>query len=329
MDPVKISGIRDWPTPWTVKDVRSFLGFCNFYHPFIRGFATIAKALNRLTKKDTTWTWGEEQMKAFTTLKTRVTSEPILAHPVLTDQFKLEVHASGFAVGAVLLQRKKDGKKHPVGYYSATLTAAERNYDVYNLELLAIVKALRNWRPLLVGAPHDILIHSDHMNLQYWREPQKISQRVAREFLELQEFPIKIVHVKGRNNGRADALSRRPDYDQGENNNANVTVLPNRLFIQAMINIAVEESPQDKQMIKRWANAHELKKVGQVWYKNTRRVITGNNDKVRVVIARHHNAPVHGHPGIARTIQLIEQNYWWPGMRKEVTEYVRGCAECQ
>jgi hypothetical protein len=106
------------------------------------------------------------------------------------------------------------------------------------------------------------------MNLQYWREPQKISRRVAREFLELQEFPIKIIHVKGRNNGRADALSRRPDYDQGEDDNANVTVLPDRLFIRAMIDIAVRESSQDEQTIRRWANAHELKKVGQVWYKN-------------------------------------------------------------
>jgi hypothetical protein len=117
---------------------------------------------------------------------------------VLNEQFDLEVDASGFAVGAVLLQKKEDRKHHPVGYYSATLNKAERNYDIYNLELLAIVKALRNWRPLLAGSPHNIRVFSDHMNLQYWRDPQKISRRVTREFLELQEFPIKIHHVKGR-----------------------------------------------------------------------------------------------------------------------------------
>jgi hypothetical protein len=102
----------------------------------------------------------------------------------------------------VLLQKKEDGKRHPVGYYSATLNEAERNYDIYNLELLAIVKALCNWQPLLAGSPHDIRVFSDHMNLQYWHDPQKISRRVAREFLELQEFPIKIHHVKGKSNGR-------------------------------------------------------------------------------------------------------------------------------
>jgi hypothetical protein len=100
MDPVKISGIKDWPTLKTVKDVCSFLGFCNFYHPFIRGFTTIARPLNELTRKDTPWTWSLRQQQAFTTLKHRVTSEPILAQPVLNNQFNLEVDTSGFAVGA-------------------------------------------------------------------------------------------------------------------------------------------------------------------------------------------------------------------------------------
>jgi hypothetical protein len=207
MDPVKISGIKDWPTPKTMKDVHSFLGFCNFYRPFIRGFATVARPLNELTRKEAPWAWDTRQQQAFTTLKHRVTSEPILAQPVLNDQFDLEVDASGFAVGAVLLQKKEDRKRHPVGYYSATLNEAEQNYNIYNLELLAIVKALCNWQPLLAGSPHNIWVFSDHMNLQYWRDPQKISRRVAREFLKLQEFPIKIHHVKGKSNGRADALS--------------------------------------------------------------------------------------------------------------------------
>jgi hypothetical protein len=89
MDPIKISGIKDWPTPKTVKDVRSFLGFCNFYRPFIRGFVTVARPLNELTQKDAPWMWTDRQQQAFTTLKHRVTSEPILAQPVLNDQFDL------------------------------------------------------------------------------------------------------------------------------------------------------------------------------------------------------------------------------------------------
>jgi len=130
MDPVKVAGIRDWPTPTTVKQVRSFLGFCNFYRLFIKGFATHARPLNRLTRKDVEWQWGQAEDEAFTKLKTLVTSEPVLAHPNLEEQFEMEVDASGFAVGAVLLQRKEDGKRHPIGYYSATLNEAERNYEM-------------------------------------------------------------------------------------------------------------------------------------------------------------------------------------------------------
>ena len=149
MDPVKIAGIKDWPMLVKVKDVRSFLGFCNFYCTFIRGFANVTKPLNALMKKDHEWDWTLECQQAFDTLKTRVTSEPILAHPELDKQFELEVDASGFATGAVLLQKKDDSKRHPIGYYSSTLNEAERNYDIYNLELLAIVKALKHRRPLL------------------------------------------------------------------------------------------------------------------------------------------------------------------------------------
>jgi hypothetical protein len=271
----------------------------------------------------------DRQRQAFTTLKHRVTSELILAQPVLTDQFDLEVDTSGFAVGAVLLQKKEDRKHHPVGYYSATLNEAKRNYDIYNLELLAIVKALCHWRPLLAGSPHDIQVFSDHMNLQYWHNPQKISRRVAREFLKLQEFPIKIHHVKGKHNERADALSQRPDYDQGENDNMNVTVLPDHLFVRALIEIGAEHNVQDEQVLNKWIDTHELKKVDEVWYKNGRRVITEIGPGTRAVIAAHHNAPAHGHPGIARTIQLVERDNWWPGLRREVTDYVKGCAECQ
>ena len=165
MDLAKIAGIDSWPIPRSATEVRKALGFFNFYHPFIKDFAFIARPLHRLTRKDQEWKWGMEEQEAFDKLKKRVTIEPVLAHAKLEDQFELEVDASGYAVGAVLLQRKEDGKKHPIGYYSATLNEAQRNYDIYNLELLAIVMALKNWRPLLAGSPHKIIIYSDHLNL--------------------------------------------------------------------------------------------------------------------------------------------------------------------
>ena len=111
------------------------------------------------------------------------------------------------------------------------LNKAQRNYNIYELELLAIAECLKHRRPYLTGSPHEIIIHTDHTNLMYWRQPQKISRRIARQVLELEEYNIKLQHVPGKNKGCADALSRRPDYDQGTADNQNVTILPDKLFI--------------------------------------------------------------------------------------------------
>ena len=230
MDPAKVSGVFDWPTPKCVKDVRSFHRFCNFYRAFLAGFSKIALPLNALTKKEQPFVWTTAAQQVFDTLKQKVTEEPVLLHPILTWPFKLEVNASGFAIGAVLMQKGDDDRRHLVGFYFTTLMPAERNYDIYNLKLLAIVKSLRHWHPLLAGSPHKIKVFSDHMNLQYWRDPQKISSRVAREVSELADYDIKIHHLKGSANGQADALSRRPDFDQGERDNEGVVVLPDALF---------------------------------------------------------------------------------------------------
>lgn len=96
-----------------------------------------------------------------------------------------------------------------------------------------MVKALRNWRPLLTGSLHKIKKISNHLNLQYWRDPQKISRRVAREVLELADYDYKIHHLKGKANRRANALSRQPDYNQGEQDNKNMVVLPDTVFVKA------------------------------------------------------------------------------------------------
>jgi hypothetical protein len=275
MDPVKIARIKNWPIPTKVKDVHSFLGFCNFYRPFIQGFAHLARPLNELTCKDAEWSWETRHQKAFDELKTRVTTEPVLAHPILTDPFELEVDVSGFAMGAVLLQKKEDGKKHPIAYYSKTLSAAERNYDVYDLELLAIVNALDHWRPYLTRSPHKIIIYSDHQNLLYWKEPHKISRRVAREVLMLSEYNFEIRHIKGTANGRANALSRRPDYDQGHEDNQNITVLPEQIFVQAM-EVLPNLMTQEESTLKPWIDPHQLKQHQGIWYKDGQQVVTGD-----------------------------------------------------
>ena len=325
MDPAKVAGVKTWPTPTSVKQVRSSLGFCNFYHAFIRGFSHLAKPLNNLTRKDMPWTWGEEQQMAFDMLKERITAEPVLRQPDLAKQFEIEVDSSGFARGAVLLQKGPDNKKHPIAFYSQTLTEAECNYPIKDLEFSTIVYALLNWRAFLAGSPHDIIIHTDHTNLQAWTQPQKISRRVARLVQALEEFPIKLKHISGKANGHADALSRRADYDQGEGDNEDVIVLPEQVFIRTLQTLP----PQNEQTLKPWVNAHNLVKVQGKWWKDNCEVITAEPIERRRLISQYHDPPAMGHPGTSRTLHLLWQHLWWPKIASEVEQYVKGYAECQ
>jgi hypothetical protein len=138
MDPVKVAGVEEWKEPKTVKDIRKFLGFCNFYRCFIRNFSSIAKPLNTLLKKDVKWNFGNTEKMAFEQLKKLICEEPVLIQPDQTKPFEVEVDASNYAVGAVLMQRDDKNVLHPVAFFSKTMNEAQRNYDVYNKELLGL-----------------------------------------------------------------------------------------------------------------------------------------------------------------------------------------------
>jgi len=139
MDPGKLKGISEWPAPTTVKQVREFLGFGNFYRRFIRHYSEIAKPLNDLTKKDQKFLWTETCQNAFNELKKRFTEEPVLMMPDQTRPFQIECDASKYASGAVLTQTDTNGNRHPCAFISKTFTATERNYEIYDRELLAII----------------------------------------------------------------------------------------------------------------------------------------------------------------------------------------------
>ena len=175
MDPIKVAGVDGWKPPKNLTELQGFMGFINFYRRFTKGFSKIAKPLNKLTKKGVIWEWTPKRQQVFETLKRLICSEPVLLMPMLENPFEMEVDASSFAIGATLSQQDELQRWHPVAYFSETLSEAERNYDIYDQELLAIVKSLRHWQTYLTGAPHQIVIHTDHANLLYWKEPQKIS----------------------------------------------------------------------------------------------------------------------------------------------------------
>jgi RNase H-like domain found in reverse transcriptase len=174
MDPVKTNAITDWPTPTTKKELQSFLGFMNFYRRFIKDFAKVAAPLNKLTGK-IDWIWEEDQQWVFNTLKKIVTSDPILVLPNETGKFIIECDASDYATGAILSQQQEDGTYRPVAFLSHAMTPAERNYDIHDKELLAIVRCFTAWRPFLLGYGQQTDAYSDHQNLTYFRQPQDLT----------------------------------------------------------------------------------------------------------------------------------------------------------
>ena len=177
-----------------------------------------------------------------------------------------------------------------------------------------------------------MIVHTDHANLQYWKEPQKINQRIAREAVELSEYKIKLKHIPGRENRRADMLSRRPDYNQGEKDNQNVVVLPEQLFIRrGTISYIPDEPPQqDEGIVRQWAGTHNLKKKNGEWWKGQCKVITGGEEEGHKIIQAYHDLPAYSHPGINQTRRdLVSKYYWWPQLSQNIQDYVKGCADCQ
>ena len=171
MDPIKVAGVADWKTLKNVKDIRKFLGFCNFYQHFIRGFSQIAKPLNDHLKKGGQWVWEEPENKAFEELKRWICEEPVLLQPDQKKPFKVEVDASNYAIGAMLMQKDDNNILHPVAFFSKTMNQARRNYNVYSCELLALVETCRHWRHYLHQPAHTVKVHTNHTNLLYWKNP--------------------------------------------------------------------------------------------------------------------------------------------------------------
>ncbi|KAF5315388.1 hypothetical protein D9619_007461 [Psilocybe cf. subviscida] len=235
MDPVKVEGVSKWPEPENVKDVQSFLGFVNFYRRFIKDFADLARPLHDLTKKGTVWRWSPRQQQAFDDLKKSVTSSPVLVFPDDNKPYKLEADSSDYATGAVLSQEGSDGKWHPVAFMSKSLSEVERNYDIHDKEMLAIIRALDEWRHYLEGTQHTFEIWTDHKNLEYFMTAQKLTRRQARWSLFLSRFDFTLHHRPGKSSQKPDALSRRSDHAKGDKDNQDIVLLkPSYFKIQAL-----------------------------------------------------------------------------------------------
>ena len=208
VSPSKIEAVREWPTPTSVRQVRSFVGLANFYRKFIKGFSAIAKPLTELTKKDIPFQWGAEQTKAMNELKKALCTAPVLLLPDLAKPFVVHTDASSFALGGVLQQDKGHGLQ-PIAYESRKLNNAERRYSAYERELLAVLHACTTWRHYLFG--RHFTLKTDHHSLRYMFSQEKFTGRIFKWMEQLQQYDFEVEHIPGWKNLVADALSRRDE----------------------------------------------------------------------------------------------------------------------
>lgn len=206
--PDYLKAIREYPVPTDVRKVRRFVGMANFQRSFIQDFAKTAEPLTSLTKKNVKFVWGPRQDNAFNTLKAALLKSPVLCFPDYDLPFYLFVDGSTTAVGAVLTQMVPDskGQYRIIGYFSKSLSASERKWDPFKIELAAIVYAIRNFRHHVFMSP--IIVFSDHRPISYLHEKAPLLPQIARWMMELQEYHLKIVYIPGEKNCMADALSR-------------------------------------------------------------------------------------------------------------------------
>lgn len=206
-DPQKILKIQEWPVPTSVSEVRQFVGLASYYRRFVRNFASVACPLYELTKKNAHFRWTPPCQEAFESLKTLLTSTPILGYPHDSGELILDTDASNVGIGSVLSQ-VQDGEERVLAYGSRRLSTTEQNYCTTRRELLAVVEFATHFRQYLLG--RQFVVRTDHSSLQWLIRMKEPEGQLARWLEKLGEYDFRVVHRPGRHHANADALSRRP-----------------------------------------------------------------------------------------------------------------------
>ncbi|KAG7003723.1 Transposon Tf2-9 polyprotein [Fusarium oxysporum f. sp. conglutinans] len=377
MDPAKVETVKNWKTPTCLTDVQAFIGFGNFYRRFIRDFSKLTAPLNRLTNKDVPFIWDDTCEKAFVRLKEAFITAPILRPFDWTKDVILETDASDYVSAGVLSQYDNEGRLHPVAFFSKKHTATECNYEIYDKELMAIIRCFEEWRPELEGAPSPIRVITDHKNLEYFTTTKLLNRRQARWSEFLSRFNFQITYRPGKQGVKPDALTRRSEDlpkegDERLAHQSQVVLkkenwqLPPLKVQRARIrqphrqgSIPIEEPilslelPEDisrlldqayktdedlqsiLQALEEGAPRHpkitlaECKVIqDRLLYRD--RVYIPNYDPLKTALLKaSHEHPIAGHPGRARTYDLLSRDYYWPGMLSYVERWVKNCHTCR
>ena len=327
---IKTRAILTYPEPKNVKEVSSFLGLASYYRKFIRAFAEKAHSLTKLTRKNVAWEWGDKQKTAFNCIKTSLTSKPILRFPNFSREFIIYTDASGYGIGAVLAQvqgpphsantvEENDENEVVIAYSSKHLNDREAKWSTTEKEAYAIIHAIQVFRPYLYGRKFTVI--TDHKPLEWLMSKTEPSGRLARWALKIQEFDIVIGYRSGKTNQNADCLSRIP-----------VPTVAS-LSLKVENDWTLDQSKDDycMKLLDELRNSetkdgHKLLPTGELINKHGNLVVPAN--RIQEILEMNHDHMLAGHLGIAKTLNRLQRQYDWPGMRKDVETYVKNCLTC-
>ncbi|XP_010541181.1 PREDICTED: uncharacterized protein LOC104814705 [Tarenaya hassleriana] len=324
-DPAKTAAMQKWPTPSNVKELRGFLGLTGYYRRFVQNYGTIARPLTDLLKKDG-FNWSEDASSAFRKLKQAMTSAPVLGLPDFREDFVVETDASGFGIGAVLMQ-----KHRPIAFFSQALSERERLKPVYERELMAVVLSIQRWRHYLLG--RSFLVCTDQKALKFLLEQREVSMEYQRWLTKLLGYDFQIVYRPGVENKAADGLSRMPHNTILEPTCMGLAITIPRNIQLVEVEKEIGEDSDLKEIVSKLKEGetkvgkyHLLQ--GMLRYKN-RLVVSKHSSFIPTILAEFHDSKMGGHSGVLRTLKRIQELFHWVGMKADIKKYVAECAVCQ